>query len=280
MALVSCALLAVETGTPLLTPVRSLLASVVAPLHFVAALPESTTLAATESLRSRTALISRNAELEREVLSMKGEVSRYDAILRENARLRELLESGARLQRDRLLAELVGTSMAPIEIVIDKGSLSGVGIGQTVIDSAGLFGQVVATSALTSRVLLITDPTHAVPVRVLRNGVTGIAAGAGRGLLSMKDVGITVDIVEGDRLLTSGLGGRFPDGYPVGVVESVDRDPTEPFAQVAVRPYAALETSRQVLVVSAAAQPTALDEGGAPTDFSNPSASQPQDGPP
>ena len=280
MALVSCVLLALETATPLLTPVRSMLGSVVAPLHFIAALPHSVAGAATESVRSRATLISRNAELERELLSLRGEVSRYEAVLRENTRLRELLESGARLQRDRLLAELVGTSVAPIEIVVNKGRLSGVGVGQTVIDSAGLFGQVVATSALTSRILLITDPTHAVPVRVLRNGVTGIAAGAGRGRLRMKDVGVTVDIVEGDRLLTSGLGGRFPDGYPVGVVESVDRDPTEPFAEIAVRPYAALETSRQVLVISAAAPPVGLDQVGTPANLGSQSVEQRQDGPP
>ena len=215
-AFASCVLLAVDAGTTLLTPVRSALGSVVAPLHFLAATPRNVVTGVVESVRSRAELVSRNAELERELLAMKGAVSRYEAIRNENARLRDLLESGARLRHDRLLAELVGTSVAPIEIVIDKGSLNGVRVGQAVIDSAGLLGQVAETSALTSRVLLITDPTHAVPVRVLRNGVRGIATGAGRGRLAMKDVAVTVDIVEGDQLVTSGLGGRFPRGLSGG----------------------------------------------------------------
>ena len=264
-AFASCVLLAVDAGTTLLTPVRSALGSVVAPLHFLAATPRNVVTGVVESVRSRAELVSRNAELERELLAMKGAVSRYEAIRNENARLRDLLESGARLRHDRLLAELVGTSVAPIEIVIDKGSLNGVRVGQAVIDSSGLLGQVAETSALTSRVLLITDPTHAVPVRVLRNGVRGIATGAGRGRLAMKDVAVTVDIVEGDQLVTSGLGGRFPAGYPVGMVESVVRDPTEPFAEIAVGPSAAMDTSRQVLVVSETA-PIAPNEGAASTD--------------
>lgn len=258
LLLASCVLLGVEATTPFLTPVRTLFASAVAPLHFAAAAPHFLARDLVESVRSRADLTARNAALERELLSMKGAMGRYQAILNENARLRELLESGARLRRGRLLAELVGTSVAPLEIVIDKGSLSGVVVGQTVIDSAGLFGQVVATSALTSRVLLIADPTHAVPVRVLRNDVRGIATGAGRGSLAMKDVAVTVDMIEGDELVTSGLGGRFPAGYPVGLVESVDRDQTEPFAKIAIRPHAALDTARQVLVLSAA-EPERID---------------------
>ena len=275
LILVSCILLVVEIATPLLTPVRSMLGNVVAPLHFLAALPNSIAGGIVESVRSRSEVLGRNAELERELLSMQGAMSRYEAILNENARLRELLESGAHLRHDILLAELISTSAAPIEIVLDKGSLSGVRVGQAVIDATGLFGQVIETSAFTSRVLLITDPTHAVPVRVLRNDVRSIAAGDKRGRLALKDTSVTIDIVEGDRLVTSGLGDRFPADYPVGVVESVNRDPTEPFAEIVVRPYASLDTSRQVLVISAAAPSAALDQVGPPTDFDNWQGSRP-----
>ena len=119
------------------------------------------------------------------------------------------------------------------------------------IDSEGVFGQVVATSAFTSRVLLVTDVTHAVPVRVLRNDNRAIAAGDGSGKLVLKDVAVTLNIRQGDRLVSSGLGGRFPKDYPVGVVESVVRDQTESFADIAVVPSARLDRSRQVLVVFA-----------------------------
>ena len=180
---------------------------------------------------------------------MRGTVQRYEALLNENSRLRELFGSRRRLRDDVVIADVVAVSSAPLEIVIDKGYASGVVPGQAVVDSSGLLGQVVETSAFTSRVLLITDPSHAVPVRVLRNDVRTIAAGVGTGRLMLKDVALTLDIREGDRLVSSGLAGRFPIGYPVGTVESVLRDQTESFATIVVLPSAAVDRSRQVLVV-------------------------------
>ena len=202
-----------------------------------------------EAFATRVGLLRRNAELERELLEMRGTVQRYEALLNENSRLRELFGSRGRLRDDVVIADVVAVSSAPLEIVIDKGRASGVAPGQAVVDSSGLLGQIVETSAFTSRVLLITDPSHAVPVRVLRNDVRTIAAGAGRDRLMLKDVALTLDIRSGDRLVSSGLAGRFPTGYPVGTVESVLRDQTESFAAIVVLPSAAVDRSRQVLVV-------------------------------
>ena len=247
----SCIFLGVDAKTPLLAPLRSAIATVVDPLYFVAAAPYLVADDVARALSSRARLTARNAELERELLRLRGEVSRYNDVLTENERLRELFDSQARLADDVMIAELVASSVQALEIVIDKGRLSNVSAGLAVIDSSGLFGQVVETSAFASRVLLITDRRHAVPVRVLRNDVRAIAVGDGEGSLLLKDVAITLDIREGDRLVSSGLGGRFPSGYPVGVVESVGRDPAEPFADILVRPSAALDRARQVLVVFA-----------------------------
>ena len=247
----SCIFLGVDAKTPLLAPVRSAIATVVDPLYFVAAAPYLVADDVARAFSSRAGLIARNAELERELLRLQGEVSRYNDVLTENERLRELFDSQARLGDDVMIAELVASSVQALEIVIDKGRLSNVSAGLAVIDSTGLFGQVVETSAFASRVLLITDRRHAVPVRVLRNDVRAIAVGDGEGKLLLKDVAITLDIREGDRLVSSGLGGRFPSGYPVGVVESVGRDQAEPFANIVVRPSAALDRARQVLVVFA-----------------------------
>ena len=123
-------------------------------------------------------------------------------------------------------------------------------IGQAVIDSEGLFGQIVEVDRATSRVLLITDASHAVPVQVNRNGVRSIAAGSGQlDLLVLENVPISADIVQGDLIETSGLGGRFPQGYPVGYVEAVLVEPTASYAEVSVRPTALLDRSRHVLVV-------------------------------
>ena len=240
-----------DAKTPLLAPARSAVATVLDPIYFVAAAPYLAADGMVRTLSTRARLISRNVELERELLRLQGEVGRYNEVLTENDRLRKLLDSRARLRDEVLIAELVASSVEVAEVVIDKGRTSNVAPGLAVIAADGLFGQVVEASAFSSRVLLISDRRHAVPVRVLRNDVRAIAVGDGEGRLMLKDVAITLDVREGDRLVSSGLGGRFPRGYPVGVVESVGRDQAEPFADIMVRPSAALDRARQVLVVFA-----------------------------
>ena len=243
---------------------REALGSAVVPVHLAAHSPYWLSNRLAEFIASRTALLERQEVLQRELLKMQGAMTRYESVRVENARLRKLLKSTERVEDDVLVAELVATSASPQEVVIDKGHLRRVGVGNAVIDSAGLFGQVVEANAFTSRVLLVTDPTHAVPVRVLRNDVRAIAVGAGAGRLRLKDVAVTLDVVEGDRLVSSGLGGRFPTGYPVGVVESVSRDPTEPFADIVAVPSAMLDRSEQVLVVFAGATEAGIDPLTAP----------------
>ena len=126
----------------------------------------------------------------------------------------------------------------------------GVFVGQPLIDADGLLGQVVEVSPLNSRALLITDATHSIPVQVNRNGVRAIAEGIGSlTSLEIHHVSATTDIQEGDLLVTSGLGGRFPVGYPVAVVSEIERDPGQAFARIMARPSAALERSRHVLLV-------------------------------
>lgn len=248
--LASCILLVLDAKTPLFERARAALAAPVSAFYFVADAPHKFGAQAAQALTNRVELVERNAALNRQLVEMRALASYYDSVLRENTRLRELLDAGARVPDDVLVAELVGVSAAPREIVVDKGRLSGVEVGQAVIDSAGLVGQVVEAARFTSRVLLITDPSHSVPVRVVRNDVLSIATGAGDAL-ALKDVAVTLDIAQGDRLVSSGLGGRFPPGYPVGVVDSVSRDQTEQFANVVVRPSASLDRTQQVLVVFA-----------------------------
>ena len=245
----SCILIAVDAKTSIFDTVRSALGSVVEPLYFVAEAPYRSAHGIAEVFSARVSLLRHNAELKRDLLEMRGKMLRYEALLNENSRLRELFGSRTRLRDDVVIAEVVAVSSVPLAIVIDKGDASGVALGQAVVDSTGLLGQIVETSAFTSRVLLITDPGHATPVRVLRNDVRTIAAGAGAGRLTLKDVALTLDIREGDRLVSSGLAGRFPNGYPVGTIESVLRDQTESFATIVVSPSAAVDRSRQVLVV-------------------------------
>ena len=245
----SCILITVDSRTAALNIVRSALASAVGPLHFIDESIYGGARAVADAVSARVSLLQRNAELERGLVEMQGTVLRYEALLKENSRLRDLFGSRSRLRDDVVIAEVVAVSSAPLEIVIDKGHASGIAMGQAVVDSTGLLGQIVETAVFTSRVLLITDPSHAVPVRVLRNDVLAIAAGAGDGRLLLKDVTTTLDIHEGDRLVSSGLAGRFPNGYPVGTVESAIRDQIESFATIIVSPSAAVDRARQVLVV-------------------------------
>lgn len=247
--LASCLAMLVENRSTLLEPARSILWTIASPLHFAARFAHGIGERASRAFANHAEARRENAALRRELVKLRGLLTRHDAVLRENARLRELYESRERAREDTLVAELVGVSENPIRITIDKGHLREVRVGHAVTDSQGLLGQVVEISALTSRVLLITDSSHSVPVRVLRNDVRVIAAGDGEDGLVLKDIPSTLDVRQGDRLVTSGLGGRFPPGYPVGEVTAVVQAPGEMFASATVRPTAAIDRSRQVLVV-------------------------------
>lgn len=272
-----------EVQTAVLHGLRSALGAAVGPLHFVMEYPYRVMHEIGNAVAARGELLRRNAELERELLAMQGTVLRYETVLKENTRLRKLFGSRTRLRDDVVIAEVVAVSSAPAEIVIDKGRLSDVAVGQAVVDSTGLLGQVVGTSTFTSRVLLITDRSHAVPVRVLRNDVRAIAVGTGADRLILKDVALTLDVREGDRLVSSGLAGRFPIGYPVGTVDSVLRDQTESFANIVVVPNAAVDRARQVLVVFpgvADAELRGIASEAAATRDPEPAGEQPSEGEP
>jgi rod shape-determining protein MreC len=249
---VSTLLAVVDVNSRLLDPLRSLLGTVVSPLYVFAETPYTLTTEVTESFASRSALQQRNELLERRVLELS-QISQQFVVLREeNTRLRELLGSRSRLGAEVLVAELTGVVPGPatFQVIVDKGAMAGVVVGQAVIDARGLFGQVVEVSEFFSRVLLITDATHAVPVQVNRNDVRSIAAGTGQlDRLELENVPITADIKVGDLLVSSGLGGRFPPGYPVGEVVHVEVDPARVYAEVIARPLAALDRSRHVLLI-------------------------------
>ena len=255
----SCLLLAVDVNSRLLGSVRSALATFVSPIYVIADSPYRVSREATETLSTRDALTSQNARLTRRNLELSQIAQQFVALREENARLRELLGSRQRLGAEVLVAELIGVVPSPntFQVEIDKGADAGVFVGQAVIDAEGLFGQVVEVAKFSSRVMLVIDAAHAVPVQVNRNDFRSIAAGTGRmDRLELEYVPVTADIKVGDLLISSGLGGHFPRGYPVGEVVSVVVDPTMTYAQVSARPLAALDRSRHVLLV----YDTALNE--------------------
>jgi len=252
LTIVSALLLAVDVNSRLLQSVRGALSTIVSPLYIIAESPYRVSREAGATLATRESLLARNAELEQQNLQLSQRAQQNVVLREENARLRELLGSRQRLDAKVLVAELIGVVPTPntFQVQIDKGSDAGVFVGQSVIDANGLFGQVVEVGKFTSRVMLLVDASHAVPVQVNRNDVRSIAAGTGRiDRLELENVPVTADIREGDLLVSSGLGGHFPRGYPVGTVVSVVVDPTSPYAQVVARPLAALDRSRHVLLV-------------------------------
>jgi rod shape-determining protein MreC len=231
---------------------RSVLDTLGAPLYWVAGMPTRLWHTGKVQIQSRAGLLEENERLSRENPILQGRSQQMVALLAENVRLRGLLNSVAMLRDDVLVAELIGVSPDPVrhQLVLDKGDEDDVFVGQPLINADGLMGQVVEVSAATSRALLITDATHSIPVQVNRNGVRAIAEGTGSlGALEIRHVSATTDIQVGDLLETSGLGGRFPSGYPVAVVTEIERDPGKMFAHVVARPSAALDRSRYVLLV-------------------------------
>ena len=190
------------------------------------------------------------------------------ALEAENARLRAMLEAKSGVTDRVRVAELMSVSSNPYRhsIVIDKGARDGVFNGQSMIDVDGVVGQVINAGLLSAQSVLISDPDHALPVEVNRNGLRTIAVGTGEyDRLDLPFLPNNADIEEGDLLVTSGLGGAFPAGYPVATVSSVIRIPAEPFADVSATPSAALNQVREVMLVWSTPEEPIVDETTAGT---------------
>jgi rod shape-determining protein MreC len=237
---------------------RKAIGATVYPLRVVVDAPVSLWRWARETTTSRNNLQLENSRLHTERLLTKARLQRYASLEAENARLRAMLEARTRV-RDRVrIAEIMSASSNPFRhvIVVDKGSNDRVYNGQTIIDANGVVGQILEAGVLSSQGILISDPDHALPVELNRNGLRTIAVGTGDfDRLDLPFLPNNADIVPGDLLVTSGLGGAFPAGYPVGVIDSVTVKPEEPFAVVTATPAAALNQIREVMLVWTADDP-------------------------
>jgi rod shape-determining protein MreC len=252
LTVLSIALMVVDARFEALKPLRSQLGMLLTPLYYVADLPVRAWDTLYLQLTSRADLIAENERLRAEALLAKRKLQKLAALTEQNVRLRELLNSSELLDEKVLVAELIGIDPNAFSqrILIDKGERDGVFLGQPVLDATGLMGQVVEVMPFTSRVLLITDVSHSLPVQVNRNGLRAIASGTGNSdWLELRHVSDTADIRVDDIIVSSGLGQRFPAGYPVGRVTYVNRDSSQPFAEVRVEPTAQLNRSRYLLLV-------------------------------
>ncbi|WP_426247861.1 rod shape-determining protein MreC [Pseudomonas sp. TWR3-1-1] len=252
LVVLSVALMVVDARFTLLKPVRSQMSLVLMQTYWITDLPQRLFQGVASQFGSRTELVAENEKLKTENLLLQGRMQKLAALTEQNVRLRELLNSSALVNEKVEVAELIGMDPNPFthRIIINKGERDGVVLGQPVLDARGLMGQVVELMPYTSRVLLLTDTTHSIPVQVNRNGLRAIASGTGNPeRLELRHVADTADIKEGDLLVSSGLGQRFPAGYPVATVKEVIHDSGQPFAIVRAVPTAALNRSRYLLLV-------------------------------
>lgn len=242
--------------------VRAQLTMVVAPVQWVVSLPSDLLNWGALVLSDQQALVDENRRLREQILTLSHRGQRLANLTAENAQLRQLLDAAERTEIPYMAAELLSLDNDPFshQMVVDRGHRNGAYVGQPVIDAFGLVGQVTSVSAYSSRILLLADASHALPVQVNRNGLRFIVQGTGRyDSLSVLHVPDTADIREGDLLTTSGLAGRFPAGYPVARVTEVYHDPGQPFAQVSAVPSAQLTRSRHFLLLFP--QPLEEEEG-------------------
>ncbi|MCP5141181.1 MAG: rod shape-determining protein MreC [Gammaproteobacteria bacterium] len=252
LGLLSIVLMTADHRLNYLGAVRSTLALVVYPLQIVAAFPPRAWDWVGETFASRDQLLAENERLRTSHLLLEVRMQRHAALEAENQRLRELLGSTTQVSGRMLISELMSVDLDPYrhEVLVNKGSQDGVFEGQPVLDALGVMGQVVRVTPLNSTVLMITDPSHALPVQINRTGERTVAVGTGDlRLLRLPYLPNNVDLREGDLLVTSGLGDRFPAGYPVAVINAISHDPGEPFARVTALPTAHLARIREALLL-------------------------------
>lgn len=231
---------------------RVYLNSLMSPIQYIANLPGLFLSESAQRLTSQEDLLEENARLTNQMLMMREQLQRFEVLSNDNKALRNLLEAPVRPDYQKMVTELMAVDKNPYsqQIVINKGAIDGVYLSQPVLDEQGIVGQIMEVGSTNSRVLLIADVTHAVPVRSLRNDIRFIATGSGAlGELYLEHVPHSVDIKEGDVLISSGLGNVFPEGYPVAVVNRVIRDESRPFARVIATPSAQLDRLRYLLLL-------------------------------
>ncbi|PPD40226.1 MAG: rod shape-determining protein MreC [Methylobacter sp.] len=257
----SVALLITEQRGQQLDFLRATLSFFIEPLRHLVDLPTVLIEQTTESINSYVELKNENGRLRDEQLIHQTRLLKLEALEKENIRLRALLENSFKLGEQVLIAELLAINMAPYEhiLVVNKGTRFGVHPQQPVLDANGVVGQVFRALPLSSEIMLITDPNHAIPVQVNRNGLLTIAVGSGQpNRLILPFLPSNADIHPGDLLITSGLGGTFPQGYPVAIVDEFTSQPNKAFASITATPTAKLDRNRELMIVWSNSAPVPL----------------------
>ena len=251
-ALASVVLMTLDHRQQQLDRVRAALSVVLYPVPWLVDAPVRFGNWLGETASTHSSLVAENRALREQVRGTAAQLLRFASLEEENRRLRELLQAAQTHDYDVEVARLLAVDLDPFrhQILLNRGARDGTVRGQALIDAHGVMGQVDVVGPLTSYAVLITDPSHAIPVEVNRNGLRTIARGTGDTTrLDLPYLPNNTDIEVGDLLVTSGLGGIFPPGYPVGTVSAVVRRSGERFAEISATPTALLNRSREVLLV-------------------------------
>lgn len=250
--MISILLMTLDHRFQYLKDIRAVVSVVVYPVQYIVNFPVSAGEWVGDSFSTRESLMAEVTTLKTQQLLYDVKLQKLAALQSENMRLRRLLDSSSQVGERVLIAELLAVDMEPFssQVVINKGSSHNIYSGQALLDAHGIMGQVTSVEPLTSTATLITDPNHAIPVAVNRNGLRTIIIGTGNPeQLDIPYFPNNADIQVDDLLVSSGLGGRFPQGYPVAIITKIEIDPGLPFARVSAKPAAALQRSREVLLV-------------------------------
>lgn len=243
----------VDSQTNWLSAPRNLLSVMLSPIQSLASIPSSVGRYFTSSLTAEPDLQIAYDNLRNEYFKLKSETLLLRALEEENASLRRLLAASERLNEKITLAELMDVNLDRDNhrVSVSRGIRDGVYVGQAVIDDQGVIGQVTEVMPLSSIIVLISDPSHALPVQVERNGLRTMVSGTGSvSLLKVPYLNQNSDIVVGDVLISTGMGGRFPNGYPVAVINDVKIIEGDAFIRVTASPIAKLDRSNHVLLLS------------------------------
>ena len=241
-----------------LESLRALASRLIEPVYRIAAFPADAARAGRLAIATQSHLAEENRALREALLLAQVRLNRMSALSEQNERLKALLDVQNNLGLGVQLAHLIDIDLDPFRhrVVLDAGSSQGISVGQPLLDASGVMGQVVETLPNTSVAMLVTDPTHAIPVTVERTGLRTIVYGTGAiDRLQLPNIPISADVKVGDRLVTSGLGGRFPAGFPVGEIRDIRNDESGMFAAATALPAAALDRSGDVLLLHDLPQP-------------------------
>ena len=261
--IISVAAIVADSRFGVFSHVRVYLSSLVSPLQYIANAPGTLLDTMSTQVQTRADLIEQTKQQEQQLFTLRSRLLKMDQLEHENQRLRELLGSPVHKESRKMVAELLSVDSDPFshQVLINQGALDGVYNGQPVINDQGVVGQVLHVGSTTSRVLLITDSSHGIPVRVLRNDLRAIASGSGElDKLELRNLPRNTDVQVGDLLVTSGLGGRFPEGYPVATVTRSDYVEGKPFAQIEAKPLVALDRLRYLLLLWTDKKPEVHDK--------------------